>query len=35
MLPKNTSMIHLFQRLGFTCTEQPDETGMLYASLAL
>lgn len=35
MLPENTSMIHLFKRLGFTCTEQPDETGMLYASLAL
>jgi len=35
MLPENTNMINLFQRLGFTCTEQPDETGMLYASLTL
>ena len=35
MSPENAGMKHLFQVLGFSVTSEPDETGMLYASLDL
>ena len=35
MAPENTGMKHLFKELGFSVTNEPDETGMLYASLDL
>jgi acetyltransferase len=35
MSPENESMQNLVKQLGFTMTEEPDEAGMLYASLEL